>query len=187
MCIDPWGRSTDMIVEIWWCRVTPKMGHVLPEDVVTESHPRWDMYRLRMLWLSHTQDGTCIAWGCRDWVTLLCLLWLHMMVRLALGAWPYEMEMSTHMTPLSKVIVTDFMTSFMSVRSLWDHAYCVPTLTSLSAFWEYRCGVIIVYCELVQRIGWPDDIWYRLQFWYPSLVCRELSVFYFSADIDLSW
>ena len=54
ICIDPWGRSADVIIEIWWGRVTPTMGHVSPEDVVTKSHPRWDMYRLRMSWLSHT-------------------------------------------------------------------------------------------------------------------------------------
>ena len=53
MCIDPWGQSANMIVEIWWCRVTPKMGHVSSEDVVTESHPRWDMYHLTMSWLSY--------------------------------------------------------------------------------------------------------------------------------------
>ena len=54
MCIDPWGQSADMIVEIYWCRVTSKMGHVSLEDVVTESHSRWDMHRLRISWLSHT-------------------------------------------------------------------------------------------------------------------------------------
>ena len=48
---------------------------------------------------------------------------LHMRIGLALGAWPYETELSTHMTPLSEITITDCW--FYSC--LWDHSYCVPT------------------------------------------------------------
>ena len=118
---------------------------------------------LRMLWPSHTQDEGMYPWGCCGWVTPkmghvpLRMLWLHMRVRFTLGAWPYETEMSTHMTLLSDITITDFMISFLSVRSfiLCTHTY--PFLCILRVLvWSDYC---ILWVSPDDWMAW----WYLIQ------------------------